>query len=119
MPEISKLNRYDEPNIYLSEINTSKYMDLTEEIDQVANRAEDQVEHIQNEESTKHALVIPFIKALGYDPYDLQEVIPEFTADFAEQKGEKVDYALLQDGEPAILMECKTAGKELSVDQAE
>ncbi|MCS4038083.1 hypothetical protein GGQ01_003173, partial [Salinibacter ruber] len=85
-------------------------MDLTEEIDQVASRAEDQVEHIESEEATKHALIIPFIKALGYDPYDLQEVIPEFTADFAEQKGEKVDYALMQEGEPAVLIECKTAG---------
>ncbi len=94
-------------------------MDLKEEIDQVANRAEDQVEHIANEESTKHALVIPFIKALGYDPYDLQEVIPEFTADYAEKSGEKVDYALLQDGDPAVLIECKTAGAELSTDQAE
>lgn len=93
-------------------------MDLTEEVDQVASRAEDQVEHIESEEATKHALIIPFIKALGYDPYDLQEVIPEFTADFAEQKGEKVDYALMQDGEPALLIECKTAGKGLSVDQA-
>ncbi|MCS4087315.1 hypothetical protein GGQ10_002141 [Salinibacter ruber] len=93
-------------------------MDLTEEIDQVASRAEDQVERIESEEATKHALIIPFIKALGYDPYDLQEVIPEFTADFAEQKGEKVDYALMQDGEPAVLIECKTAGKELSIDQA-
>ncbi|MCS4113922.1 hypothetical protein GGP49_000836 [Salinibacter ruber] len=93
-------------------------MDLTEEIDQVASRAEDQVEHIESEEATKHALIIPFIKALGYDPYDLQEVIPEFTADFAEQKGEKVDYALMQEGEPAVLIECKTAGKELSIDQA-
>jgi len=94
-------------------------MDLKEEVDQVANRAEDQVGHITNEESTKHALVIPFIKALGYDPYDLQEVIPEFTADYAEKSGEKVDYALLQDGDPAILIECKTAGAELSTDQAE
>lgn len=39
-------------------------MDLTEEIGQVASRAEDQVEHIRNEESTKHALLIPFISAV-------------------------------------------------------
>jgi len=94
-------------------------MDLTEEINQVANRAEDQVEHIQNEESTKHALIIPFIKALGYNPYDLEEVVPEFTADFAEKEGEKVDYALIQDGDPAVLIECKIAGRGLSTDQAE
>lgn len=94
-------------------------MDFIEKIDQVANRAKDQLDHIQNEESTKQALVIPFIKALGYDVYDLSEVVPEFTADFAEKKGEKVDYAILHDGAPAVLIECKPAGGELSLDHAE
>ncbi len=94
-------------------------MDFAEKLSQVADRAKDQLDHIENEESTKHALVIPFIKALGYAPYDLGEVVPEFTADFAEKKGEKVDYALLHDGEPAVLIECKTAGADLSVDHAE
>jgi len=68
-------------------------MDFTERVANDADRAEDQLENIQNEQSTQKALVMPFIKALGYDVYDLNEVVPEFTADFAEQKGEKVDHA--------------------------
>lgn len=94
-------------------------MDLVQEIDQVADKAESQINKIQNEESTKQVLVIPFIKALGYDVYNLDEVNPEFTADFAEKEGEKVDYALLHEGDPAVLIECKTAGRELSTDHAE
>jgi len=94
-------------------------MDLTERLDQIAERAEEQFDAITDEESTKHVLVIPFMKALGYDVYDLSEVKPEFTADFAEQKGEKVDYALLHDGDPAVLIECKSAGSDLSNEHAE
>lgn len=93
-------------------------MDFVETIDQVADRAEDQLDRIRNEESTKQALVIPFIKALGYDVYDLGEVVPEFTADFAEKKGEKVDYAILHDDDPVVLIECKPAGGELSTNHA-
>lgn len=94
-------------------------MDFVERIEQVANRAEDQLEHVESEEATKHALVIPFIKALGYDPYDLEEVVPEFTADYGEKEGEKVDYAILHEGDPAVLMECKAAGGDLSIAHAE
>lgn len=39
-----------------------------------------------NEEQTKMALILPFIKILGYDPYDPLEVIPEFIADIGEKK---------------------------------
>jgi hypothetical protein len=94
-------------------------MDFVEKVEQVAERAEDQLDHIRNEESTKHALVIPFIKALGYDVYDVGEVVPEFTADFADLKGEKVDYAIFQDEDPVILIECKPAGGELTIEHAE
>lgn len=94
-------------------------MDFIEKVDQVAERAEDQLGHIRNEESTKQALVIPFIKALGYDVYDMSEVVPEFTADFADLKGEKVDYAIFQEGDPVILIECKPSGGELAIEHAE
>ena len=94
-------------------------MDFVERLEQVANRADDQLERIESEEATKHALVIPFIKALGYDPYNLEEVVPEFTADYGEKEGEKVDYAILHEGDPAVLIECKTAGGDLSIDHAE
>jgi hypothetical protein len=94
-------------------------MDFIEKLDDVADRAEDQLDRIETEEATKQALVIPFIKALGYDVYNLNEVVPEFTADFADQKDEKVDYAILHDDDPVVLIECKTAGGNLSTDHAE
>ncbi len=48
---------------------------------------------LTTEEATKHALVLPFIQALGYDVFNPMEVVPEYTADFGLKQGEKVDYA--------------------------
>ena len=88
-------------------------MDFIDQIRVIAARIPKQMEHIRTEEATKNALVMPFIKALGYDVFDPTEVVPEFTADVGLKKGEKVDYALLKDGKPIILFECKAADKNL------
>ena len=70
-------------------------------------------ETLKTEEATKHALVMPFIQALGYNVFDPREVVPEFTADVGVKSGEKVDYAIMHDGEPSILFECKYVGNPL------
>lgn len=71
----------------------------------------DKVVHLKNltetEEATKMAFVIPFIKALGYDVSDPREVIPEYVADIGIKKGEKIDYCIIKDGNPIIIIECK------------
>ena len=61
----------------------------------------------QTEEAAKTALVLPFIQALGYEIFNPMEVVPEFTADVGTKQGEKVDYAIMRDGKPAIVFECK------------
>lgn len=64
----------------------------------------------RGEEATKQALVLPFLEALGYDIWNPGEVCPEFEADFAIKKGgqkEKVDLAIVLDGEPRIFIEVK------------
>lgn len=68
---------------------------------------------IKTEEGTKNALVMPFINALGYNVFDPSEVTPELTADVGTKKGEKVDYAILRDGKPIVLFECKSFGTVL------
>lgn len=62
---------------------------------------------INTEEATKNALIMPFIQAIGYNIFNPMEVIPEFSADIGTKTGEKVDYAILEKGEPTILIECK------------
>lgn len=73
---------------------------------------------IKTEEGTKNALIMPFINALGYNVFDPTEVTPELTADVGIKKGEKVDYAILRNGDPIILFECKCFGADLKQVQA-
>ena len=69
------------------------------------------------EEATKNALVMPFFAMLGYDVFDTNEFMPEFVCDFGTKKGEKIDYAILKDGEPVMMIEVKRAGAKLQKQQ--
>ena len=93
-------------------------MDLIDRLKGLATQISGKLEHLQTEEATKNALVMPFLNALGYNVFDPTEVVPEFTADVGTKRGEKVDYAILQDGKPIILIECKVAGTPLSAEVA-
>jgi hypothetical protein len=63
--------------------------------------------NVLTEEATKHSMVIPLLQILGYNVFDPTEVIPEFVADFGIKKGEKVDYAIMINNDPLILIEVK------------
>lgn len=93
-------------------------MDFIDRIRELSSRIPKQLEHIQTEEATKNALVMPFISALGYNVFDPTEVTPELNADVGIKKGEKVDYAILVEGQPVILFECKWHGKNLAKEHA-
>jgi hypothetical protein len=88
-------------------------MDLLDKLNEIAARIEKTADGLQTEGATKTALVMPFIQALGYDVFNPLEVAAEFTADVGIKKGEKVDYAILKDGQPIMLFECKTLGSDL------
>ncbi len=89
-------------------------MSFDEKIAALVQRLPKLKDHLQTEEATKNALVMPFIAALGYDVFNPKEVIPEYTADVGTKKGEKVDYAIMSDNEIIMLIECKTCNGELS-----
>lgn len=90
-------------------------MDFKDEIKQFGDRVEKLKAQISTEEATKNAFIMPFIKALGYDVFNPLEVVPEYVADIGIKKGEKVDYAILRDGQPSILIECKHWSENLDV----
>lgn len=50
---------------------------------------------------------------MGYDVFNPIEFVPEFTADIGIKKGEKVDYAILKNSTPIILIEAKWCGENL------
>jgi len=82
-------------------------MDFKDELKQLGEKVCSLKETAQTEAATKMAFIVPFIKALGYDVSDPAEVVPEYTCDAGIKKGEKIDYAILKNGEPIILIECK------------
>lgn len=90
-------------------------MDFKDSIRQIAERIEKLKNNIQTEEATKNAFIMPFITALGYDVFNPLEVLPEMVCDIATKKGEKVDYAIMIHGEPAILIECKHWEQDLTL----
>ena len=58
------------------------------------------------EEDTKQKIILPFIMALGWDPFS-DDVEPEYTCAVGKDIGDKVDYALKIDNSPIIFVECK------------
>lgn len=93
-------------------------MDFIDELRVLATRIASTKGMIQTEEATKNAMVMPLIQALGYNVFDPLEVTPELVADVGTKKGEKVDYAILRDGKPIMLFECKKCGGDLSINHA-
>lgn len=71
------------------------------------------IKNIETEEATKMNLIMPFIQQLGYNVFDITEVIPEYTADIGKRKGEKVDYAIKIHDKIAIIIEAKQVNEEL------
>lgn len=74
---------------------------------------------ITNEETAKMALVVPFIRLLGYDPNTPREVRLEYCADFTQGDGKKfadrMDFAIFDrtNAKPLIVIETKPLGTNL------
>jgi len=82
-------------------------MDFKDQVKLLADKVNKMRDNILTEEATKNAFIMPFIQTMGYDVFNPLEVVPEFVADIGIKKGEKVDYAIIKDGNPIILIECK------------
>lgn len=82
-------------------------MDLKDSLKSLSERIGKLKESILTEEATKNAFIMPFIQSLGYDVFNPLEVVPEMDCDLIKNKGDKIDYAIMKDDEPVILIECK------------
>lgn len=89
-------------------------MDFIDQLKQFSKRVETLRSSIATEEATKTSIIMPFFALLGYDVFNPQEFTPEYVADVGIKKGEKVDYAILQDGKPVILVEAKSVNENLN-----
>lgn len=88
-------------------------MDFNEQLSQFINRIKTIIPSLQTEEATKTAIIMPFFTLLGYDVFNPNEFAPEYVADVGIKRGEKVDYAILQDGDPVIIIEAKSVNRNL------
>jgi hypothetical protein len=84
-----------------------------EKIHSLSKRVAKMKDSIHTEEATKTSIIMPFFAALDYDIFNPEEFVPEYTADVGIKKGEKVDYAILQNGIPIILVEAKCIQEKL------
>lgn len=90
-----------------------KSMEFNDSIKQFSERVASIKDNITTEEATKMSLIVPLFQILGYDVFNPTEFCPEYTADVGIKKGEKVDYAILENGSPSILIECKSCSEQL------
>jgi len=87
--------------------------DFADEIAMLSERSRSALRSASTEEATKTSVILPFIQALGFDVFSLDEVVPEFVSDVGTKKGEKVDFAVKIDGKIAMLIEAKPINKDL------
>jgi predicted type IV restriction endonuclease len=88
-------------------------VDFAQKINELASRSLHASQHAMTEEATKTAVVLPLLQTLGFDVFNLDEVVPEFVADVGIKKGEKIDFAVKIGGKVTILVEAKPISMSL------
>lgn len=88
-------------------------MDFSSKVKDLAKRSTHATKSALTEEATKTSVVLPLIQALGFDVFNLDEVVPEFVSDVGTKKGEKVDFVLKIAGKLSILIEVKPISMSL------
>lgn len=81
---------------------------------QLSEKIDKQRDGIQTEEATKNSFIMPMIAAWGYDVFNPFEVVPEMDCDLTK-KGDKIDYAIMKDEKPILLIECKHCKQNLDL----
>ena len=89
-------------------------MDFKDQLTQLSDKIAKQKDSIATEEATKASFIMPMIAALGYDVFNPFEVIPEMDCDLT-RRGDKIDYAIIKEEQPVILIECKHCKQNLSL----
>lgn len=100
-------------NTSLPMTETDNRLNLLTRLQKHAERVDDVEQFCTDEAKTETYLVEPLLGVLGYDCSAPRDVIKRYSADVPGRKGEKVDYALMRDGEPVVLVEAKGRGNRL------
>ena len=73
----------------------------------LSTRASKEIAYIRTEKAAMTAMAMPFFETLGFNVFDPTQTVQEFFTAVGEQWGGEVDYAILREREPDILVECK------------
>ena len=87
-------------------------MQFVTELKRISEGIPYQREHARNEQQTIEGLIRPFIEALGYDVRNPLEAPAQYPCGSAG----RVDFAILYDGRPVIIFECKPASNDRLID---
>jgi len=85
-------------------------MGLIDELRAISKQINEQGRFMTTKEATKQVSILPFIRALGYNIFNVKEVVPKYNV-----AGWEVDYAIVVDEEAQMLIEIKTATQPLSM----
>ncbi len=89
-------------------------MSLFDSLSKISEQIQSQRHLINSEAATEMVSIRPFIRALGYDIFNLTEVEPQYTAAPHSSGTDRVDYMIKRDGRPIILVEVKSANTSLN-----
>lgn len=88
-------------------------MSFSDKISSLQSSAERQLHALGSKKKTENALILPFFDMLGYNPFDIREVEPDYEIGREERGTETVDYALKKEGTPTVLFQCTEAKTDL------
>ena len=92
-------------------------MSFLEKMHRLAEHVANARKHVRNEDDTKQYLVLPFLEALGYNPFDPTETWREHNPESLHARQTRADYMIKKEGKPIVAVECKTLGHTLGQDE--
>ena len=79
-------------------------MDFIDKLKQFSKRVDSLKDTVTTEEATKTSIIMPFFSLLGYDVFNPQEFLPEFTADVGIKKVKKLTMPSCKMDNPSSLL---------------
>lgn len=80
-------------------------MDISDNLSALKSAATEQLPLLDSKKKRENALLLRLFATLGYNPFNIREVEPEFSIGLDEGGERRVDYVTKKDGSPVILFQ--------------
>lgn len=88
-------------------------MDISDNLSALKSAAREQLPLLDSKKKSENALLLRFFATLGYNPFDVREVEPEFSIWLDEGGERRVDYVLKKNGSLVMLFHLEETGTNL------